>query len=137
MKKLYERQPVSGNILSFISYYLLIRFNNLRAFHFTKWVCYLEPKSSKSVIVKIQLPLVISTPPISTLSLVSNRCLSPVYYSYISIVFQLRMSRTSFKSTLRLSRPSFSVRRYIFHLFYYRVSRTGIHDGKRKSEKKK
>ena len=27
-------------------------------------------------------------------------------------------------STLRLSRPSFSVPKYIFHSFYYRVSRT-------------
>ena len=36
---------------------------------------------------EIQLPLVISTPPISTLSLMSNRCPSPVYFSYIFIVF--------------------------------------------------
>ena len=46
------------------------------------------------------------------------------YFPYVSIVFQLRVCRTTFMSTLRLSRPSFSVPEYIFHSFYYRVSRT-------------
>ena len=71
------------------------------------------------------------TPPISILSHMSNLCLSPVYFPYMFIVIQLCISRTSFKSTFRLSRPSFSVCRYIFHLFYYCVSQTGTHDGKR------
>ena len=72
----------------------------------------------------IQLTLVISTPLISILSLMSNWFLSPDYFPYVFIVFQLRVCRTSFMSTLRLSRPSFSVPEYIFHRFYYRVSRT-------------
>ena len=72
----------------------------------------------------IQLTLVISTPLISILSLMSNWFLSPDYFPYVYIVFQLRVCRTTFMSTLRLSRPSFSVPEYIFHSFYYRVSRT-------------
>ena len=72
----------------------------------------------------LQLTLVISTPLISILSLMSNWFLSPDYFPYVFIVFQLRVCRTSFMSTLRLSRPSFSVPEYIFHSFYYRVSRT-------------
>ena len=73
---------------------------------------------------KIQLTLVISTPLISILSLMSNWFLSPDYFPYVFIVFQLRVCRTTFMSTLRLSRPSFSVPEDIFHSFYYRVSRT-------------
>ena len=65
----------------------------------------------------------------------SNQCLSPVYFPNIFIVFQLRMSQTSFKSTLQLSRLSF-FSPYIFHSFYYCVSRTGIHDGKKKNRKR-
>ena len=72
----------------------------------------------------IQLTLVISTPLISILSLMSNWFLSPDYFPYVFIVFQLRVCRTTFMSTLQLSRPSFSVPEYIFHSFYYRVSRT-------------
>ena len=75
-------------------------------------------------IFDIQLTLVISTPLISILSLMSNWFLSPDYFPYVFIVFQLRVCRTTFMSTLRLSRPSFSVPEYIFHSFYYRVSRT-------------
>ena len=41
------------------------------------------------------------------------------------------------KSTVRLSRPSFSVPRYIFHCFYYCLSRTWIQDGEKKKKKKK
>ena len=72
----------------------------------------------------IQLTLVISTPLISILSLMSNWFLRPDCFPYVFIVFQLRVCRTIFMSTLRLSRPSFSVPEYIFHSFYYRVSRT-------------
>ena len=46
------------------------------------------------------------------------------YFPYVFIVFQLRICRTTFMLTLRLSRPSFLVPEYIFHSFYYRVSRT-------------
>ena len=74
--------------------------------------------------IYIQLTLVISTPLISILSLMSNWFLSPDYFPYVFIVFQLRVCRTTFMSTLRLSRPSFSVPEYIFHRFYNRVSRT-------------
>ena len=70
------------------------------------------------LIFLIQLTLVISTPLISILSLMSNWFLSPDYFPYVFIVFQLRVCRTSFMSTLRLSRPSFSVPKYIFHSFY-------------------
>ena len=73
---------------------------------------------------QIQLTLVISTPLISILSLMSNWFLSPDYFPYVFIVFQLRVCRTTFMSTLRLSRPSFSVPEYIFHSFHYSVSRT-------------
>ena len=73
---------------------------------------------------KIQLTLVISTPLISILSPMSNRFLSPDYFPYVFIVFQLCVCRTTFMSILRLSHPSFSVPEYIFHSFYYRVSRT-------------
>ena len=45
-------------------------------------------------------------------------------FSLCFIVLQLPVCRTTFMSTLRLSRPSFSVPEYIFHSFYYRVSRT-------------
>ena len=83
--------------------------------------------------IKIQLTLVISTPLISILSLMSNWFLNPDYFPYVFIVFQRRVCRTTFMSTLRLSRPSFSVPEYIFHSFYYRVSRTRT----RKKEKKK
>ena len=72
----------------------------------------------------IQSTLVISTPLISILSLMSNWFLSPDYFPYVFIVFQLRVCRTTFMSTLRLSRPSFSVPEPIFHSFYYRVSQT-------------
>ena len=73
---------------------------------------------------QLQLTLVISTPLISILSLMSNWFLSPDYFPYVFIVFQLRVCRTTFMSTLRLSCPSFSIPEYIFHSFYYRVSRT-------------
>ena len=73
---------------------------------------------------QIQLTLVISTPLISILSLMSNWFLRPDYFPYVFIVFQLRVCRTTFMSTLQLSRPSFSVPEYIFHSFYYRVSWT-------------
>ena len=80
----------------------------------------------------IQLTLVISTPLISILSLMSNWFLSPDYFPYVFLVFQLRVCRTTFMSTLRLSRTSFSVPEYIFHSFYYRVSRTRTMTKKKK-----
>ena len=94
----------------------------------TNFYCQQMEKKTRTVLYifsfYIQLTLVISTPLISILSLTSNWFLSPDYFPYVFIVFQLRVCQTTFMSTLQLSRPSFSVPEYIFHSFYYRVSRT-------------
>ena len=85
-----------------------------------------------NLLVYLQLTLVISTPLISILSLMSNWFLSPDYLPYVFIVFQLRLSRTTFMSTLRLSRPSFSVPKYIFLQFLLpRISNSDHDEGKK------
>ena len=84
----------------------------------------LQLGSKEKNTILLQLTLIISTPLISILSLMSNWFLSPDYFPYVFIVFQLCVCRTTFMSTLRLSRSSLSVPEYIFHSFYYRVSRT-------------
>ena len=58
--------------------------------------------------------------PIFYVELISK---SRLFSLYIYCISASRMSN-SFMLTLWISRPSFSVPEYIFHSFYYRVSRT-------------
>ena len=106
--------PITPNIANHCIYYKIWSQSEVNNFIFLP-AQYQESESSKlNNFCNIYSCLSLSRPRLSR----PESHIFPLYIHCISTP----MSLTSFKSTLGLSCPSFSVRRYIFHHLYYSVS---------------